>query len=161
MLLPIIVVRGKKESRYDRYSSRPLTRTQVREEAYFQRNYNRNLRRVNRSANREVARTSIGLAGGFLLLLLAFSLFYSLSPNDNGQIMYTRTFLEMIRDAPVLDMSWANFRDDWLAGWDANFLPGLRNFVGGLIGILQVVAVLCGGIAQLCMYVFYFLGWLF
>lgn len=148
-------------SRYERYSARPFTRTQVKREAVLVRNYNRNLRRVNRSANREVARTSIGLAGGFLLLLLAFSLFYALSQNDNGQIMYTRTFLEMIRDAPVLDMSWANFRDDWLSGWDTNFLPGLRNFVGGLIGILQVVAVLCGGIAQLCVYVFYFLGWLF
>lgn len=75
--------------------------------------------------------------------------------------MYTRTFLEMIRDAPVLDMSWANFRDDWLSGWDSNTLPGLRNFVGALIGILQVLAIICGGIAQLCMYAFHFLAWLF
>lgn len=149
------------KSRYERYSVRPLTRTEVKREAVLVRNYNRNLRRVNRVANREVARTSIGLAGGFLILLLAFSMFYALSPNDGGEIMYTRTFLEMIQDAPVLDMSWANFREDWLSGWDPNFLPGLYNFVSGLIGILQVIAVLCGGVAQLCMYAFYFLGWLF
>lgn len=152
----------KYESRYEKFSKQRFNRGQVGHYARQQRIYNSNVRRVNRSANRTIARTSVGLAGGFLLLLLAFSLFYALDlPNDTGQIMYTRTFLEMIRDAPVLDMSWANFRDDWLSGWDTNFLPGLRNFVGGLIGILQVVAVLCGGIAQLCMYVFYFLGWLF
>lgn len=149
------------ETRYARLSKAPLTRGEVKREAEIQRTYSRNLRRINRTANREVARTSIGLAGGFLLLLLAFSLFYALSPNDNGQLMLTHTFLDMIREAPVLDMSWAYFRDDWLRGWDPLFLPGLRNFVGGLIGILQVIAIICGGIAQLCVYAFHFLGWLF
>lgn len=98
----------KYESRYEKFSKERFNRGQVWHYAREQRIYNSNVRRVNRSANREVARTSIGLAGGFLLLLLAFSLFYALSQNDTGQIMYTRTFLEMIRDAPVLDMSWAN-----------------------------------------------------
>lgn len=148
-------------SRRDYYSSGRFDRKTVRAEARMQRNYNRNLRRVNTLANRNYGRTSFGIVTFILVVLLAFSVFYALSPTDKGEIMYTQTFLEMIRDAPVLDMSWANFRDDWLANWDVNTLPGLRSFVGGLVGILQVVAVICGGIGQLCVYVFHFLKWVF
>ena len=148
-------------SRRDYYLSGRFNRKTVKAEARLQRNYNYNMRRVNALANRNYGRTSFGIVTFIFVVLLAFSVFYALSPTDKGEIMYTQTFLEMIRDAPVLDMSWANFRDDWLANWDVNYLPGLRTFVGGLVGILQVVAVICGGIGQLCAYVFHFLKWLF
>lgn len=148
-------------SRRDYYSSARFNRNTIKAEARLQRNYNRNMRRVNTLANRNYGRTSFGIVTFILVVLLAFSVFYALSPADKGEIMYTQTFLEMIRDAPVLDMSWANFRDDWLSNWDVNYLPGLRTFVGGLVGILQVVAVICGGIGQLCVYVFHFLQWIF
>ena len=148
-------------SRRDYYSYARFNRNTIKAEARLQRNYNRNMRRVNTLANRNYGRTSFGIVTFILVVLLAFSIFYALSPTDKGQMMYTQTFLEMIRDAPVLDMSWANFRDDWLANWDVNYLPGLRTFVGGLVGILQVVAVICGGIGQLCAYVFHFLKWIF
>ena len=148
-------------SQRDYYSMHRFTRKTIKAEARLQRNYNRNMRRVNTLANRNYARTSFGIASFILVVLLAFSVFYTLSPTDKGEVMYTQTFLEMIRDAPVLDMSWANFRDDWLANWDVKYLPGLRTFVGGLVGILQVVAGICGGIGQLCAYVFHFLKWIF
>ena len=148
-------------SRRDYYLSGRFNRKTVKAEARLQRNYNYNMRRVNALANRNYGRTSFGIVTFIFVVLLAFAVFYALSPTDKGEIMYTQTFLEMIRDAPVLDMSWANFRDDWLANWDVNYLPGLRTFVGGLVGILQVVAVICGGIGQLCAYVFHFLKWLF
>lgn len=148
-------------SRRDYYSSERFNRKTAKAEARLQRNYNYNMRKVNTLANRNYGRTSFGIVTFILVVLLAFSIFYALSPSDKGEIMYTQTFLEMIRDAPVLDMSWANFRDDWLANWDDSYLPGLRTFVGGLVGILQVVAVICGGIGQLCAYVFHFLKWIF
>lgn len=148
-------------SRRDYYSLGRFNRKTIKAEARLQRNYNRNIRRVNTLANRSYVRTSFGVVSFILVLLLAFSIFYALSPTDNGEVMYTQTFLEMLRSAPTLDMSWTQFREDWLANWDVNFLPGLRSFVGGLVGILQVVAVICGGIGQLCVYVFHFLQWVF
>lgn len=158
---PFIQYAPRKPTKFERYSAKPFTRAQIQKEARLQRTYNRNLRKVKTLANRNYGRTSFGIVTFIFVVLLAFSVFYALSPTDKGEIMYTQTFLEMIRDAPVLNMSWANFRDDWLANWDANYLPGLRTFVGGLVGILQVVAVICGGIGQLCMYVFHFLQWIF
>lgn len=108
-----------------------------------------------------IVRYSLGIFLSIFLILLSFSVFYTLSPVDNGQTMYVQTFVNIIREAPKLDMTWTHFKDDWLSNWDSSFLPGLRSFVGGLIEILQVFAIACGGVAQMCVYVFYYLQWLF
>lgn len=120
------------------------------------------LRKGTRKYKREVAGNSIGLLGGIFLFMCAVSVLGKLQgDNSSGETMFFGSFLEMLRNVPTIDMSWAYFKEDWLSGWDVNFLPGLRSFVGGLIGILQVGALVCGGMAQTAVYVFYFLQWIF
>lgn len=120
------------------------------------------LRKGTRKYKREVAGNSIGLLGGIFLFMCAVSVLGKLQGDSSGgETMFFGSFLEMLRNVPTIDMSWAYFKDDWLSGWDVNVLPGLRSFIAGLIGILQVGALVCGGMAQTAVYAFYFLQWIF
>lgn len=138
-----------------------LTKTDAKTQASMNRAKYRYERTVSRYENHTVGKTVFSLFGGLVLLLVVISTFHRLQIGAGTQPMYFASFLEMIQNAPAVDMSWIHLRKDWLGGWDPSFMPGLYNFVSALVGILELVAIVCAGAYQLCQYAVYFVGWLF